>query len=888
MSKEGQQEKEIQQMVTMGKRNLALIPRVYNWCEHIEIQDQSAGLITEMYQIPTSLAIGCPHASGGYTAANFEWIARDFILENCKDCQFHKKKHSPNFGEKVFVDHAEFLKQEEEAQQLIQAKRSELHQYISELKEDIPQLAIQELSIHNIINQLTLTSSDKRKELAEQLVEASQLNPSFFSTLSIEALSLYFSEDDIGRILLEATANILSVQPIFSDFFWDQFLKSFEKNADASAEILEALYQLKDPEYFHLAIEKLIQTLDFRLGFNHYADERPTHNHACTFLLKVYHQDKDFLIKQFRAGLLSDEKKKRINANYLFQSLLQNEDFEGMFFLNDLIHSLEKPDDRYEESADKCTLNSLSELFKKEPQTVFQSIKDAFLNLSEGARKELIKGYPQFLQEIQGIEDIKVREQLLDHLFSLYERYKKDPELSDQILSILKREAKRDPKIFLTRIEVCLGIFIDVLRSKEIFKWYVDELDKPVEERSTFNPLTGATTLDMISQKNTLEKNIRTLNDLLSPLIARDNNYQLVLEILKSLELPREEKLKGNLISLLREAIKDPEQLALLLPNLYNWMLEINSENIRLEAFDFLNALLKEYDGLITHTLIDLIKVFLKDDNPVIKGSAIRSYRYLARKFPEHIQPEEIQLILNSFSHTYVIIHKNCFEFCYEFYHDLNKEQQASFLLLTMGLHKVYAKDGKQEDFCIHLIDALLMATADNEKAYCNIVKDFLIPHIEKAEYFDRIKFLKKLTFLYKPFDALHPIWIEQTLDFLRKTKKDPYSSMDDREFFFKEFYKLPKNFFSRNLLRIKEFILEKLHSGQYFDVFEFFDILGFFNFHEYLKELSDIFAQEVEAVERNNHFRKVNQEFQKSVALEVAAGHQLIDKQFIKAYNKN
>ena len=90
------------------------------------------------------------------------------------------------------------------------------------------------------------------------------------------------------------------------------------------------------------------------------------------------------------------------------------------------------------------------------------------------------------------------------------------------------------------------------------------------------------------------------------------------------------------------------------------------------------------------------------------------------------------------------------------------------------------------------------------------------------------------------------------------------------------------------NLLKIKVFILEKLYSGQYFYVFEFFDILGFYNFHYTLKELSDIFEKEVEVVKRNEHYRKTNHNFQKGAALEVAAGQNLVNKEFIKKYMEN
>jgi len=79
------------------------------------IKDVSGWLVAEMYNLPISLRILCPHAGGSFEAMNFEWIARDFILDNCRSCKFHQEVYKVNFGKNVIN---EYLKQEEQLKKI--------------------------------------------------------------------------------------------------------------------------------------------------------------------------------------------------------------------------------------------------------------------------------------------------------------------------------------------------------------------------------------------------------------------------------------------------------------------------------------------------------------------------------------------------------------------------------------------------------------------------------------------------------------------------------------------------------------------------------------------------------------------------------------------------
>lgn len=111
MTKVGNDDKRLKDAIALGEKNKNLIPRVKNWCNHMEINNVSAGMIAEVYNLPISLQISCPHASDGFEAMNFEWIAGDFILANCRSCEFHQEVHKDNFGKDVIND---YLKRQEE------------------------------------------------------------------------------------------------------------------------------------------------------------------------------------------------------------------------------------------------------------------------------------------------------------------------------------------------------------------------------------------------------------------------------------------------------------------------------------------------------------------------------------------------------------------------------------------------------------------------------------------------------------------------------------------------------------------------------------------------------------------------------------------------------
>src|SRR4051812_26976993 len=101
MSKKGNSDKQFQQAVDIGKNNSKVIPLVKQWCKHIVVTDQSAGMIAEAMGLPMEQRLSCPHTSGWQSAINVESMAADFIIKHCLSCPLHEEVSPNNFGRQV-------------------------------------------------------------------------------------------------------------------------------------------------------------------------------------------------------------------------------------------------------------------------------------------------------------------------------------------------------------------------------------------------------------------------------------------------------------------------------------------------------------------------------------------------------------------------------------------------------------------------------------------------------------------------------------------------------------------------------------------------------------------------------------------------------------------
>ena len=102
MAQKRSRERRIEDSLKIGEANAALIPRLQRWCEHLRVEQTSAGLLAEMSGLPIGMMqITCPHASNGLQAMKLREVAAYFVSQNCRGCPHHKELHADNVGREI-------------------------------------------------------------------------------------------------------------------------------------------------------------------------------------------------------------------------------------------------------------------------------------------------------------------------------------------------------------------------------------------------------------------------------------------------------------------------------------------------------------------------------------------------------------------------------------------------------------------------------------------------------------------------------------------------------------------------------------------------------------------------------------------------------------------
>lgn len=889
MTKAGNQNKQLKDAVALGRKNKELIPRVRNWCSHLKIEDVSGGMVAEMYNLPITLRISCPHASGSFEAMNFEWIATDFINDHCHSCKFHKEVFKSNFGRDVINN---YEKRKEESEK-IEKEETEKKQALKEQVETLfikekSQSEVTELSILNLIQ--SLEKYKDKKKIAMQILEASKLSPIFFSTIALDFLCLYYDDKDIGKEIIQTTENILKSGKSLSTFGFERLNVIIGKKQyiDQAASILNLHMKKNEIIIYIPVIKQILESLSYERNVGDSYDDRPSYPNLISLLINVYDIAPNLLFKLLDEQLKIDIKTDRINTNYLLQELIKANRDTVIPHCTAIIKSLEFEDDGYGESADGVTCSTLCKLYNSAPELTTELIYKLYPKLSEGAKVELSRFYKIILLEDDfALKFPKHTNNIVEKLFHIILAKETKIDLREKILSIVENTSRKKPELISNYFDILVGFLVDQIKAQETFNWYLKELNNPKDEVSTFNPLQARSYVEVDLERMKIGRTINEIESIIQNLISKEvpsDGYNKILDIIFNLKSSSDGSLKSKLIEVIRKSVKEPICLAELLPAIHGFLLDIDSNDVRYEAINFVNYIMNEHDQLITQTLIDLIKVFLSDTDIGVKGKAIDTYGTLIRKFPNQIEQEQIQIILDALTNPYVFIHKRAARLSYKIFPFLNETQKTVLIGGIMSHEDLYYKK-KDFEYCKELIDILLFLTKEKAEVYSQIVHSYFAKYCDSKDYYTDVDFIEKLTFIRKQNDGFDSVWLQQTLGFLSRTAPAYYnSSSDNRNDLFLTIYEMSQMVIVDNLESIKGLITKKIHALHFSDVFELFSILGYFKLYEPLQELSNYFGKAIEKNKSNEYATEMNETYLRIANLEFKVSNQQIDKKFIKS----
>lgn len=840
MAQPNHTEKMIQEAIELGRRNQSLLPKVQAWCSHLSLKDVSGGMVAAHYRIPISVSISCPHAAGGFESMNLESSSRDFIIQHCRNCSFHSPANLDNFGTEVF----NVFNEQREAQHQQQLQEAEAK---NELRENIKTLLatqkstaeIPQVSILKLIE--LLETAGNKKETTQKLLEASRLQPGFFTDAAMEVLSSYFTDEEINEDCFQIVRNILSATGKKPANCLKHAIRSIQENENFDgASMLFSLYINAENLHEHNAtIESLLGRLRYE-RFPGEPFEEKTYQHSETFFIGLLAIDETYLISLFSGQLSINEKSNRINCIGLLEKLVLADKGFGLKLLSPITRSLELEDDQYMTSADKVTCSLIAKIIAASGQQAYDIVNTEKDKLSHAAELAFYSVYDYLLKDKHFITaNPSMSSDIVSLLLKVGMDKSLDKDIREQAINALFYSREDLGNLGKHYFDSLLGAFIQLIEEYKSFKWYLQELE--TKKISTFNPLAGMNHWDIHSEELKINNFRSHIKDCLTEVI-RNNQPVYVTEIYRVL-LPMESEadglLKKELIGIIRKSCKDPVILSRFIPRLYDLLFDPHDKGIRVEAIRLLDHLVSSVPQVVTTTLRDAIDIFLDDNDPEIRGEAVVVLESIIEAAGEKVTTQQIQQALKALSDKTIFVHKKAFPICHDLAPHLETSQRVTFFIALANFEPYY-KDKPDFDVCRQIINCMIAVAGNNTHLGNHIIRNYIVPYCSLDDVRASKDFLDMLHGIAGEFPQYQEDWLKSALAYLQRSERDRYNpSFDSRNIIYADIYKLSYKLVSQNSTLLLE-TAKLIAAKDPYDAVNFLYMFSHFELHGLCSDLCD------------------------------------------------
>ena len=877
-------DQQLKQTVAMGRANQALLPTLRNWCQHLLIEDHSAGLVAQTYQLPINLRLACPHSSGEYTAMNLEWIARDFILENCVGCTFHTEIFLQNFGRLVIDQHR---LAEQEADRLVceqASQRQALQDAIDNLvRKEQSQATITALSILKLVQRLQV--ADDRPDVAETILEASNLSPHYFGDVALNYLALYF-DDPSGERLLQTVYQIQCNGRKLQTFAFEQVIAILKQGQyiDIAVGVFDKAVTSETLAEYEPLITQIIEQLQYEHHIGDPYDRQISYPNVVSLMSKLADTHQAIFRKLLRHSLQSEDKHARIKILGLLQELIPLVPQHILPLTEVIALSLDLPDDPYNDSADHATYQTLVLLYKQAPEEVMAVLQQVYSDLSPAGQEAMVKFYGRALSEKGLLQQVHA-EALVKWLITELIKKITNEEVQKKILEVIKCAVDDVPLLFNLYFEPLLGFLITSIGKYRTFLWYQEELKRPADQAITFNPLLGKHFTEILLLDSKYQHCLSDIEQIIQRLLKQGSSklHHSVKNVFQGLNSPTDGNIKSRLLKVLRCSVTNPLSIGDLLPTIYSGLFDTESGDVRREAVRYLEHLLDKHPGLVTQTLLDVIKVFLTDPDISIRASAVQAYCSLIDRFPQQVDPDHTSTILASVTNEYRVLHKAAAQASYSVVPFLTSDQKRLLISGIIVQEQVYFKE-QEFDYCEKLLDILLFLTQDNQRHFLQVVQKYVVKYCNCGHYYTELDAVKRLTGLAHDFLELQSTWLQQTLHYLIRVAPDFGVHSDYRNELFTVMYQLPYATLIAHQQELVHFVHMQTKASRFSDVFLIYAILGAQGLHTLLHELTQNFVQVVPANKSNETVLNTNNTFARLAKLESTVATGQVNATFVNS----
>lgn len=805
MAKRRSEDRMIQQTLDIGRRNAQLLPKVRNWCRHLEIKMESSGLVAQVYGVPAgTMSISCPHASaGGSMSMHLNHVATDFITANCRDCRHHEVVSIDNIGREILDKEVEVRTRLASNKAAESQAKYRIRQLVSgDLTEALRREDVTKQSVLELV--VLLDDEAHCCEAGSKLVKAAEVAPEFFTQLAIEVICSHFPDVGHGKACIEAILRLQStLSPSTEDIAFDAARTCLieNKNPDRACFVIGhylARHNLSpEPELVEAVVHTQWHGLNIPM-------HRPPSYDGSNFALTVIAQrDQPLLIGVLKRRLGVDEKHIRFNAEHIVVELIDRFPMVAKELVDPLIDSLDLDDDINSGiSADGAACRALAAIYFRHPEFTQEKLAEGYSRLSIEGKEIIVDVYRHVVWEARMPSDLvgalpsqfrATVSGIIEPLLNLVSAFSHPVEVKATAADVLELVSEYHTATLQAHLDGLLGALANLVLESSSF-----------DEKKVTGLLEG---MEKQGDQATYSRTIRHVVEALENVCAYEPRTALarVNEIVANLESGQAHlaAYKAELAAIYGRLGKNPNLLPEIIPELYKLFLDFGSVLVRGAAVRAIEKILENNPDALPENMTELLNLYLTDPYVYVHQSAVRAV--------QHVNPA-------------------------------TREDAENIVWRLLTLDHYYEKDPY---FRGEVLRALINVTRNYDDLLAAITGPIVVKHCQIPDQYiagDALIDFERL--LPRLPDRFRTTFAGQVFSFLARTKREYFNdeSHTKRYRFLMSLFDLPRDAIRANISGIQEAARARAKDDPW-DSLRLVQLLSNFELHDEAAEL----AKEIE-----------------------------------------
>lgn len=629
-------ERENERALKLGTENAEHIKNAKSWCIHFRAKMVSAGLLAQMSGLPIGRhAISCQYAEGSSESMNLPRIIPEFIVSNCAKCPYHEPNGDVSWGERIIEKYNRQLQEREEAEQARQNQLKKLRDQILELSGQAKQSSeIDERQILVFIEGLFSGEETKQKECPELLVRSARIGADLFSPVAVDILLSQSLSREFASFCLPICGELAERRDDLALRLKDVACTAIERRIypELAAYVL---LQLADKMYYPSPDKLTVNLIDHQ-EYN-WPIGGPKYPNSNELLLRSFAAEPRSVANPLRTLLQHDDKRVRVNACGVIETLQRARPQAGLDLLPDLVASLDLYDDPYEESADARAGQCIANAFWSDPTRVDEFLVSQIPNKRPAVQQEIVAVYRKLIRD--DVEHQHGKSPLAEttslglgiaakRCLEFVKDDKLDLEVRREAAEALEVISSKHPQTILPDFDSLLGYYALNCTQGEPPDLRLGII---LPNQSTSDPRLKQ--LDEIERRQHWGFFKQKLLDVIKKLAENGPATvgETVIRCFEGLDTKTNEDFKSAIVTLLGEIGKGYAFQPRVLPPLMKALMDYESQVIRATAIRSVEEMYRHAQSAPPKNLVDILILHLHDRYVIVHKAAIRALEWKGR-----------------------------------------------------------------------------------------------------------------------------------------------------------------------------------------------------------------------------------------------------------------